>query len=357
MGKSYTFLALVVSMALSGCQEEAKTISLIRPVRTLTAHVKPLIEQRNLVGEIRPRHESSLSFQVSGKIVSRSVNAGDKVKAGDIVAKLDPQDYIKKMSAAQADVDSAEASFTEAQAAELRSRTLLKKGFVAKANYDTALRNLRAAEASLASARIALSMAADQLSYTELKAEADGIITSVSAEPEQVVSSGQAIVALAPSGELDAVFSVAEAVLHDKYFEVGKSVKVALLSDPEVLATGEVREVSPVADPATRTFEVKVSLSAPPQQMHFGSSVTGQAIVSQRHGVTLPGSAIFDEEGRPAVWIVDPATEQVALRPVAVAHFDADTAVISSGISSGEVIVTAGANQLRQGEKVKLLQE
>jgi RND family efflux transporter MFP subunit len=349
--------AVAAATLLSGCKEEAQTITEMRPVRTVVAGKTALVEQRTAVGEIRPYQQNDLSFQVSGKVIERHVNIGDLVKPGDVIARLDPQDYAKRLSAADADVAAAEATFVEAQATEARQHQLFEKGVAAKAGYDTALRNRKSSEAALESAKIARAMAEDQLSYTLLTAETNGIVTAVGAEAEQFVNPGHVIVSIAPQGDVDAVFSVAEAALQEGFFTSGMDVTITLLSDPGKTARGKVREVSPMADPATRTFEVKVALNNPPPKVMFGSSVSGEAVLSKQTGVALPGSAIFDDKGKPAVWIVDRASEQVSLKKVQIAEFDADKAIISHGIDNGDVVVTAGANHLRQGEKVKLIKE
>ena len=268
MNKKITILALVgVALLQTGCTEEQLAAVEKRPVQTIVADRTSLVEQRTAVGEIKPFKQSELSFQVSGKIINRFANLGDLVKRGEVIAKLDPRDYAKRLSAAQADLTAAEASFAEASAAEARQKKLLEKGVVARASYDTALRNLRSAEAALESAKIAKSMAADQLSYTELKAEINGVITSIAAEAEQYVNPGQAIVSVAPQGGIDAVFSVAEPALQDGFFTLGGHIEITLLSDTSVIANGTVREISPKADSATRTFEVKVAIANPPEQI------------------------------------------------------------------------------------------
>lgn len=353
-----TLLAAVAAAALlSGCKEDTQPVAETRPVRTIVAGKTALVEERTAVGEIRPHQQNDLSFQVSGRLIERLVSLGDLVKPGDVIARLDPQDYAKRLAAADADVAAAEASFVEARATEARQSELFEKGIVAKASHDTALRNRKSSEAALESAKIARAMAADQLAYTELKAESNGVVTAVAAEAEQFVNTGQVIVSIAPQGDVDAVFSVAEAALQEGFFTSGMDVSITLLSDPGKTAHGKVREVSPMADPATRTFEVKVALNNPPPKVMFGSSVSGEAVLRKQTGVALPGSAIFDDKGKPAVWIVDRASEQVSLKAVQIAQFDTDQAIISHGIDNGDVVVTAGANQLREGEKVKLIKE
>ena len=205
----------------------------------------------------------------------------------------------------------------------------MKNGFTPKASYDTALRNLRAAEARLAAARANLDLTRDQLNYTELKAEFDGVITAVGAEAGQNVTPGQLVVRLARPGDKDAVFSIAETAIGDRA-EHG-AVLTWPLSNPNLLVEGMVREISPVADPTTRTYTVKVTLKDPPPQVRFGMSIGGRWKASPLPVVALPLSALFEKNGAPAVWVFDQASGSVVLKPVTVARYEADTVIIADG--------------------------
>jgi RND family efflux transporter MFP subunit len=182
-------LLLPLVLALAGCKPENASVE-IRPVRTVIVDPKPVLDDRQAVGEVKPRYESDLSFRVDGKLVSRRVDVGASVKQGDLLATLDVQDYQNKLNSAEADVAAAEAAFVEAQSTEGRLGKLVKNGWTPQANYDTAVHNLRAAEAKLASAKASLALTRDQLNYTELKAEFDGVITVVGAEAGQNSSPG-----------------------------------------------------------------------------------------------------------------------------------------------------------------------
>lgn len=350
---SWMALAPVVGI-LVGCGSETPKEPEIRPVRTVVADPKPIEDDRQAVGEVKPRQESDLGFRVAGKLVSRAVDVGVTVKKGDLLARLDEQDTQNKLKSAEADVSAADAVLTEARGSEARLRQLVETGATTRANYDAALRNLRSAEAKLESSRAALALARDQLAYTELKADFDGIITAVGAEPGQVVSTGQMVVRLALPEEKDAVFAIAESAFRDRKPNERPEIIVRLLSNPEVVADGVVREISPVADPATRTFQVKVTLKSPPLQMRFGSSVVGRLKATTSPVVVLPGAALFEKGGKPAVWVVDKQSGAVALRPITLARFESDRVVVSEGIAKGEVVVTAGVNRLREGQKVRL---
>ena len=348
-------LVVVASLALAGgCDGPSAKPPEVRPVRTISVDPKPIDDDRQAVGEVRARYESDLGFRVSGKVVARLVDIGVSVRKGDVLARLDEQEYRNRLKSAQADIVAAEAVLEEAQGAEGRLRQLLATGTTTRANYDTALKNLRSAEAKLDSAKAARDLAKDQLSYADLIAEFDGIVTAVGAEPGQVVNVGQMIVRLARPTDKDAVFAIAESAFRGTPSGQRPEVTVSLLSNPNISADGVVREVAPVADPATRTYQVKVTLKDPPEQMRFGASVVGRLKVATGPVVVLPAAALFDKAGQTAVWVVDAATGLVALKPVTVSRYETDRVILSSGLAKGDIVVTAGVNRLREGQKVRL---
>ena len=347
-------LGLCLAMLAGGCGSEAPKQAEVRPVRTVVADPKPIEDDRQAVGEIKPRQESDIGFRIAGKLISRVVDVGVVVKKGDLLARLDEQDTQNKLKAAEADVVAANAVLVEAQGSEARLRSLVETGATTRANYDAALRNLRSAEAKLDSAKAALALAKDQLAYTELRADFDGIITAVGAEPGQVVAAGLMVVRLALPDDKDAVFAIAESAFRGRPAGDRPEIIVRLLSNPEVVAEGVVREISPVADPATRTFQVKVTLRSPPPQMRFGSSVVGRLKATTAPVFVLPGAALFDKGGKPAVWVVDQQAGTVTLRPIVLVRFESDRIVVSDGLKKGEVVVTAGVNRLREGQKVRI---
>ncbi len=326
----------------------------MKSVRTLVVDPRPVEDDRSAVGEVRPRYESEIGFRIAGKVVARNVDVGASVKQGDLLARLDTQDYRNKLKSAESDIAAARAVLTEAEAAEGRLRHLLANGHTTKANYDVAVKNLRSAEAKLDASKTAMEMAKDQLGYAELHADFDGIITAVNAEPGQVVNVGQTIVRLARPDEKDAVFAIAEQAFEGRARGERPEVVAILLSNPAISAEGVVREISPVADPATRTFQVKVTLKNPPEQMRFGASIAGRVKSSTKEVVALPGSALFDKAGKPAVWIVDPAASAVLLKPVTIARYETDRVIVADGLAKGDVVVTAGVNRLRENQKVRL---
>lgn len=326
----------------------------VRRVKATTVEPRPIEENRRAVGEIRPRRESDLAFRVSGKVVSRAVDVGASVSKGQVLAHLDDEDYRNRLRSAKADQVAAEAVLVEAKGAESRIRRLLEKGYTTRANYDATLKNLRSAQAKLESANAAFDMAQDQLDYTELHADFDGIVTATAAENGQIVNVGQMVVRLAEPGARDAVFSIAEAAFSRAGSTNEKPrIVVSLLSNPAVTAVGIVREIAPIADAATRTYQVKVSLKDAPAEMRFGASVAGRLDNASAPVVVLPGSALFDKAGRPAVWVVD-RQSQLALKPIIVARYETDRVIVGGGLAKGDIVVTAGVNRLRENQKVRV---
>lgn len=355
MSAKRNFVLAGVALVAAGCKEQAPPRDTeVRPVRTSVVNPRPIEDDRSAVGEIKPRYESDLGFRVSGKLVSRLADVGASIRSGEVLARLEEQDYRNKLRSAEADVAAAEASLVESQAAEGRLRALVTSGVTPRASYDTAVKNLRSAEAKLNSARASLDLARDQLTYTELRADFDGIVTVTGAENGQIVNVGQMVVRLAKPVEKDAVFAIAESVFRSRPAEPPEVV-VSLLSNPGIAADGIVREVSPVADPTTRTYQVKVTLRAPPEAMRFGASILGRLKTMAAPVVVLPGTALFDKGGQPAVWIVDVASSEVSLKPVKVNRYEADRIVIGEGLAKGEIVVTAGVNRLREKQVVRLI--
>jgi RND family efflux transporter MFP subunit len=345
-------LPFTLLLVLAGCKPEDVPVE-SRLVRTLVVNPKPIGEDRHAIGEVKPRYESDLSFRVAGKVLSRLVDVGAWVKQGVTLATLDTQDYQNRLRSAEADVSSAEAALVNAQGTEARQAKLLKDGWTPKATYDGALHNLQAAEARLKAAKANLDLTRDQLNYTTLRADFDGVTTAVGAEAGQNVNAGQMAVKLARPDDKDGVFNIAETALT----EIGTTqidVLIWPLSNPELAVEGVVREVSPVADPATRTYTVKVTLKNPPPQLRFGMSIGGRLKGQAALAVALPLSALFQKDGSPAVWVLDQQSSSLNLRPITVARYEANTAVVASGLVKGDIVVTAGVNTLTVGQKVRL---
>lgn len=353
MRKSQILMAALISTALTGCDSKAPPVPQIRPVRTVTIERGAEGETVSLTGQVHPKDQVSLAFRLDGHMVKRLVNVGDVLKAGEIVAQLDPQNEQNSLRSAQASLAAAEAVLTQARLTFGRQQQLLAGGWAARAKFDDAEQALRSAEAQVDAAHAQVGIAQDQLNYTDLLADAPGTVTSTGAEPGEVVRAGQAIVNVARQGGRDAVFDVSEQLIRTGPRD--PVVQIALTNDPSVQATGRIREVSPQADSTTRTFRVKVGIIAPPAEMQLGSTVTGSIKLAAPSGLQIPPTALTRADGRPAVWIVDPKNQTVSLRNVDVARYDPAGVVVSQGLDTGETVVTAGVQTLHPGQKVRVL--
>jgi len=340
--------------ALSACGKPDAPAQDVRPVRTVTVEQGPGTDKQQVTGEIAARNESDLGFRTDGKIIERPIDVGSTVKKGELLARLDPQPRQQDLLAAKANYVSAQATLAKDQSTEVRQGKLLKDGYTTQANYDDALSALRTAQSQLDSASAKLRQAQDNLGYTELRADTNGVITAVNANVGQVINEGQAVVRLAQPNEREAVFNISDAMLRASPKD--PPVTVALSGSPSISTVGSVRYVSPQADPKTRTYEVRVSLPNAPSEMRLGSTVTGTAdFFTANDVVQLPGGALFQQDGKPAVWVVDPKTETVSLKQVVVERYSGDQILIAGGMSRGDVVVTAGVQKLIPGQKVRLL--
>src|SRR5437660_9636276 len=345
--------ALILILGVAGCQKEEKAAAtLIRPVRTVTVELQEGGEKVSLTGEIQPRYQADLGFRVNGKILERPVDVGTEVKKNDLLARLDPQQYRQDLEVAKAEVVKAEAEVARSQAQEYRQRELLKNGHTTQVAYDQALKTFKTAQAQADAVRAKQVQASENLGYTDLNADNDGVISAIGADPGQVVSAGQMVVRLAQPGEREAVFNIAEGAF--KKQPTDPTVRVHLVSNPEIEIAGKVRYISPQADPETRTYTVRVSLPEAPPQMRLGANVVGTVTLDQGETVTIPGSALFQKDGKPAVWLVE-KDKTVQLKPITVERYQGDSVIVGDGLAQGDVVVTAGVQKLLPGQKVALM--
>jgi len=319
-----------------------------RPVRVQTVRFTPSEQTLTYSGTIEARVQADLAFRVGGKIIERPVNLGDHVKAGQLLARLDPTDLRLSLEAQIQAVASDAADAANARA-ELRRYARLGQTSPAymQSEYEKRQSASAMADARLAQGRRQLGQAQDQLAYAELRADADGAITSMPMQVGQVVSSGQTVATLAHSSEIEADVDVPENRLPD--VRAADAVSVTLWSAPDHPLRGKVREIGALADPSSRTFDVRVTLLDPPPQDGLGMTATVQFARAAGHPVALlPASALADSGGTPSVWVLDPAGARASLRQVAVASVSNDGVVaIASGLRPGEQVVTAGVDEIR----------
>jgi len=349
-------IILILNAVLAACQpsEEIQPIpEPVRPVRVLTVEKLPGGETVTLTGSIQAQDDVALAFRVGGQLIERNVNVGDRLRAGQVVARLDAVNERNAVDAARANLAGAMARLVEARNTVARYQPMLARGFVARAQFDRAVEARDAAQAQVDAVQAQVNTAENQLGFTTLVADGPGTVTARGAEPGEVVAAGAMIVRLARQSGRDAVFDVPARVIEAASAE--DPVTVTLSSDPRVTATGRVREVSPQADPVTRTFKVRVGLATPPEAMRLGSTVTGAIALGGTAGIKIPTSALTATGGAPAVWTLDPASNIVALRNVDVVRYELDRVLVSQGLEPGELVVTAGVQTLRPGQEVRLL--
>jgi RND family efflux transporter MFP subunit len=339
---------------LAGCQAETAPVpNLDRPVQVQRVNFENGAAVREFVGVVRARHETDLAFRVSGKIVARVVNVGDRVRAGDVIARLDPQDLRLQVESAEAELAAASSNRSQAAADLERYTTLKARGFAAIAEFDRKKAANDEAEGRVARAGRSLELARNQLDYADLKASADGVITATRVEPGQVVAIGQPVAQLAHRGEKEAVVALPETWL-DEVQQAKATVRLWVNGDRRFQA--KLRELSPQADPATRTYAARFTILDADDSVAFGMTATVTLETAAEQPVAkLPLASVLNRGNGPAVYVVNDAGA-LDLRRVTVAAFTGDAALVSAGISDGDRIVTLGVQKLEAGAKVRAVE-
>jgi RND family efflux transporter MFP subunit len=345
-------LALFSLLAACGDQATSATPKAERPVQVQRVAFEPQDASREFVGVVRARHETDLGFRVAGKIMTRTVNVGDRVHAGDVVAQLDPQDLDLQVESAQAELAAATSNLADAAAEEARYANLKTRGAVAIADYDHKKAAKEEAVGRLERARRALDLAANQRAYAQLRIDVDGVITATLAEPGQVVALGQPVARLAHHGELEAMVALPETWLGDAR---KADATVQLWSDPDRSFAAHLRELSPQADATTRTYAARFTIENPRDTVALGMTATVKLSHASAQVAKLPLSAILNRGTGPAVYLVDDSGA-LELRPVTVAAFTENVAQVSAGIADGDRVVTLGVQKLVAGTQVRAVE-
>jgi membrane fusion protein, multidrug efflux system len=342
---------------LGGCKGEAAVRDdVVRPVKVAIVEAAPQGRTLSYAGVVRPRIESALGFRVAGKIIERSVNVGDRIEVDQAIARLDETDLKLAENSARAAVMSARSRRDVAADNLERAKVLLPKAIISQAAYDTRRNELDAAAATLESAEAQLRQAVNAVGYATLKADKAGIVTSVTAEPGQVVAAGQAIITLADAGETEIALAVPEQ--DAGRLAIGQWAKVTLWAGPRLSVDGRVREIAGQADPASRTYAMRISVGAPPQAMRLGMTATVALRIEQESmPVVVPLTALTESTSNPAVFVVDQANKVVRRTSVALSGTADDGVHVASGLSAGDMVVTAGAQFLRDGMRIRLMDE
>ncbi len=352
---SLCLLLLAALGTLSACSKPAPPEEPLRAVKVMTVGEDAQHSTVQYAGEVLARVESRLGFRVGGKIMRRTVELGQRVKAGQVLAQLDPQDYKLSVDAARAQVAAAATNRDLAAADFKRYKELRDQNFISSSELERHDTTLKAAQAQWDQAQAQLSGQGNQVAYTTLVADVSGVVTSVDAEAGQVVAAGTSVIRIAQDGARDVLFAVPE----DKVqaLHLGSRAEVTLWASHTTLPA-TVRELAASADPVTRTYAVKLGLDAK-DALPLGSTVS-VTVAALGHGglavMKLPTNAFFRDGSKSAVWVLDTRSMTVQLTPVEIATADGNEVVVSSGIAPGMQVVSAGVHVLQPGQKVTLYQ-
>ncbi|MCQ4161373.1 efflux RND transporter periplasmic adaptor subunit [Roseomonas sp. GC11] len=329
----------------------------VRGVRVVAVAEAPARLEKSFTGTVAARYETALGFRVGGKILRRAVELGQSVQAGELLFLLDPADYRAALAAAGATLAAAQAQAVQTAAEERRQAQLLAQGWASQAAYERARAAAQVAANQARAAAEQLELARNDLSYTELRAPHEGIVTALRAEAGQVVALGQAVLTLVRPGEREAVVSVPEGQVADL---AAWSATARFWGRDAAPEAARLREIAPQADPASRTYAVRFSLPASAGSAELGSTVT---IHLTREGAgtvaRLPATAVLFRQGQPVVWRLEPGGEQgegrVRAVPVSLLRLGAETAEVG-GLATGERIVTLGVHRLDEGARVRVVE-
>ena len=345
-------LAAVTTLGASACKKKEAAAE-PRAVRVVWVAGGSAGQTSTYTADIRSRYESDLGFQVGGKIATRMVDVGARVTRGAALAQLDQQDLRLAVDSSQSALNAARAELDRAKSDEARYRDLFERGLTTNATYVAQQTQTKTAQSRYEQQAADLQLRRQQLGYATLRADRDGVITRTYADAGSVVAQGQKVVALAQPSVPEAVFDVAENRIDEVRGD--PSIEIEVLSLPGPKLGGSIREVSPSADPVTRTYQVRVSLEKPPANLRLGMTAT---VTLRRTGpapmISVPSTALFQKDGKPAVWIVN-KDKKLELRPIQVDHYDSLSVAVAGGLAPGEMVVTAGVHKLATGETVRIL--
>lgn len=345
---------LLLATLSAGCKpaEEKTAEPVPRTVRSVVATV-PDIKSTGFTGLVQPRYEAALGFQTTGRIVSRDVELGSLVTKGQLLATIDGEQIMLAARSAESQATVAAAQLANAQASEGRLRTLLAEKSISQADFDSATLATATAQAQVRQAQAELDKAKDRVSYLELRAETDGVVTAVDSDVGQVVSAGTAVITVARTDVREAVVDIPNEIMAG--MSPDAEFNVVLAVDPRTRANGRIREIGPQADAATRTRHVKILLDNPPEAFRLGSLVTAFPKEAPFTQIVLPVSAVFEKDGKASVWVVDETAKTVSEKPVETGKTLSGYGIeINSGLTAGERVVTAGVHELKDGQRVNI---
>lgn len=354
-----TAAGVLLLASLAACSKKEAPPIALRPVVAVAASADTLQQQTSLPGTVESRYSTPLSFRVGGKLIERRVRLGDTVKAGEVVARLDPADNAKNAAAASAQLSAAQHQLDYAEQQLMRDREQAKENLIARTQLEQTENAYAAALAQRNQAQAQAALSGDQLKYTTLTADKAGVITAEQAQTGQNVTAGQAVYNLAWSGETDVVADVPEGALSS--LAVGQAATVTLAAVPGKHFAARVRELSPAADAQSRTYRVNLTLEAPTPEVRLGMTAdvafpqAPNANSAATSTFTLPSTALFHDGNLPAVWIVKAGGDSLELRRVQVSRYGERTVTVSEGIADGDRVVWQGVHTVSAGEKVRVV--
>lgn len=345
-------VAALATAFIVGCAKHEPPPEAPRPVALVQVSTGGAASASVYAGEVKPRHEADLGFRIAGKVISRSVDVGARVRKGDALARIDPADVGLQAEAAKAAQAAARTELAFAQAEYERYQGLFAQKFVSASALDQKKNAFETARAKLAQADAQLAVSRNQTAYATLLADRDGVITAVNVEPGQVVAAGQPVMKLAGEDEREVAIAVPENRLAE--LKSAPTLAVALWAQPGKLYRAKVREIAPAVDATTRTFAVRVSVLDADAALAWG--MTANVVVPTQaaaNAALLPATALYRDNDNPAVWVYDPQTQEVRLRDVSIGQYREDGVLVRDGVRDGEWIVAAGVHKLTEGQKVR----
>jgi RND family efflux transporter MFP subunit len=351
---THAVTVLAAAALLAGCGKDAPEALPVRPVLSKIVVPSAAVIVA-ITGTVEPQIKADISFRILGRLIARPVNIGDNVEKDQLLAAIDPTPLEPGVRSALASLSSAQGQLANASGIEDRQKTLIESGSTTKATLESAEQGRAAAQSAVIRAQSNLTKAREQLNYAKVGSDYAGVVTAIGAEVGQVVAPGQMVVTVARPDIREAVIDVADSLAGALH--TGMPLQVTLQIDPRIHVEGRIREISPQADPVTRSRRVRVTLIAPPATFRLGTTVTtlipGEAIA----GVRLPQTAVLTTGGKTSVWLVDADTKSVKSRDVDAASNSDGSIDVTRGLNAGDRVVTAGVHQLKEGQKVRLEQD
>ena len=342
-------------VVLAACSRSEPVAEAPRPVVVHELAAVPVTAAAVYAGEVRARYESDLAFRIGGKVIERRVDVGAAVRPGQVLARLDPTDAGLNAEASRAQLAAARNEYGFAKAEVERYRDLVGRNFVSRSVLDAKESAFKSAAARVEQAQAQAAVAGNQKGYTTLVADQAGVITAISAEVGQVVKDSTPVMRLARDGEREVLIAVPESRVAD--LRKATPVEVRLWSRPGLALKGRVREIEPSADPATRTYALRVSLLEPAADVQLGmtANVILPDAAAAAGALLLPASAVFEHEGAAAVWVLQAQGDLLkpVLRPVSVRQYREDGVLIAAGLAPGERIAAAGVHKIVAGQLLR----